>query len=151
MITKSDCLILLSEIEDSGVDTADITKEILTNGRPTIGAIKFINDHRELDLTKFYEKLRKSYNDKKSSLYINIMKEIDDPNEVTTTLSSLALQIMLFGNRTAEDKKMFLSHSRIKEIYECLHNYIQTSDLIPCLKLIKLVKADIKALESVSR
>ena len=70
MITKQDCLILLSEI-----GATDKIKELLAQPTPSVEIIKFINDNRQLDLTRFYEKLRKSYNQKHSKLYINIVKE----------------------------------------------------------------------------
>ena len=37
--------------------------------------LKFIYKNTSIDVLEFYEKLRKNYNNKKSSLYINIMKE----------------------------------------------------------------------------
>ena len=77
-----------------------------------INVIKFINSHRVFDANKFYEKIRKSYNEKRSKLYINIMKEtMDDPQIILTTLSSLNLQILIFCDQL-EDKQMFLRHVR---------------------------------------
>ena len=73
MITKNDCILLLTELEERGIDTKSALREAISQG-PTISVIKFINDNRQLDLTTFYEKIRKSYNNKKSSLYINIVK-----------------------------------------------------------------------------
>lgn len=151
MITKNDCLLLLADIEANGVDTQSVVKELIQSGKPTINVVKFINDNRKLDLTNFYEKIRRSYNDKKSSLYINIMKEIEEPSNILTTLSSMQLQIMLYYNQKAEDKEMFLKHSRAKEICECIYRYINTNDYIPGMKLLRLIKTDIKALESVNR
>ena len=95
MITKNDCYLLLAELDSMGIDTSIPIKELSTNNFLPIGVIKFINDNRQLDLTAFYKKIRKSYNSKKSSLYINIMKEIDQPQEVLTTLSSLLNQILI--------------------------------------------------------
>lgn len=148
MISKNDCFLLLSEIESRGVDTSLVIKELVSTSFPSINVIKFINDNRQLDLTAFYEKLRKSYNNKKSSLYINIVKEIEDPQAVLTTLSSLLTQILLFS-RNVEDRQMFLRHARAKEISQVLYNYFIDYNLTNCVKLIKLVKADLKALESI--
>ena len=72
MITRTDCILLLSDLEERGIDTTAILKETLKNAEPTLTTIKFINDNRELALAQFYEKIRKSYNKKKSNLYINI-------------------------------------------------------------------------------
>ena len=74
MITKNDCYLLLAEIKENGVDTNQVMKRLVSMSSPDIEVIKFINDNRELDLTRFYEKLRYSYNHKKSNLYKNIVK-----------------------------------------------------------------------------
>ena len=73
MITRTDCILLLSDLEERGIDTTAILKETLKTAEPTLTTIKFINDNRELALAQFYEKIRKSYNKKKSNLYINIV------------------------------------------------------------------------------
>ena len=148
MITRTDCILLLSDLEERGIDTAAILKETLKNAEPTLTTIKFINDNRELALAQFYEKIRKSYNKKKSNLYINIVKEIETPNEVLTTLSALLTQILLFSNGV-EDREMFLRHSRAYEISRILTNYFKSYDLTNCVRLLKVIKADIKALEMI--
>lgn len=137
---------LLSELQDNGVDTtAQFTKTIASKELP-LDVIQFINSKRELDVNKFYEYLRKSYNDKKSKLYINIMKEIDDVNEVLTTLAALNLQILLFSRKT-DDRQMFLRHARAEDITKVLTNYYQKFDLTNCVRLIHLIKADITTSE----
>lgn len=146
MITKSDLYLLLAELQDSGIDTREQTIKLSKSDRVDINVIKFINDNRELSLTKFYEKLRKSYNDKKSKLYINIVKEKDDVTNVITTLSALLTQIILFS-KSLDDKEMFFKHSRCDEITKVLSKYFTTYDLIPAIQLIKLIKADLKAIE----
>ena len=146
MITKNDCILLLTELEENGVDTKSALREALANGA-TFSVIKFINDSRQLDLTRFYEKVRKSYNKKKSTLYINIVKEIESPNDVLTTLSALLTQVLLFA-RDVENREMFLKHARAWEISKVLADYFQTYSLTNCIKLLRVIKADIKALES---
>ena len=148
MISKSDCILLLSEISESGIDTSQILKDLVKSKEPTIEVIKFINDNRPLDLSRFYTKIRKSYNQKHSNLYINIVKEIEDVNSVLTTLSALETQILLFAQE-AEDRTMFLKHARASEISKVLTHYFQTYDITNCLRLMRVIKADIKALESV--
>ena len=90
MISNSDLYLLLADLQDNGVDTSTPTKELVASrgGVPT-GVLKFINDRRQMDLSAFYEKLRKSYNAKKSKLYISIVKEIEEPQDIITTLSCL--------------------------------------------------------------
>lgn len=150
MITKNDCLILLKDLEDNGIDTQDYVRKLYISNN-LIDAISFINKQRQLDLSSFYEKLRKNYNSKKSNLYINIVKSDEDgfnSENILTTLSSLLLQIMLYS-KNVEDKEMFLRHSRADEITKVLSLYFQTYDLTKCIKLLQLVKADLKVLESV--
>ena len=151
-ISTSDCLVLLEEIKDQGIDTSVITKTLLRSNIPTLEVLKFINDNRQLDLSNFYEKLRKSYNNKKSTLYINLMREVDknDISSVITTLNSYALQVVLFA-KNIENKQIFYRFARLQEVYQCLYYYAKTYDLTNCLKLLSLIKADIKALETCYR
>lgn len=146
MISKNDCLLLLSKLKDDGIDTKDITLELVKSRDVPINVIKFINDNRSLDLTKFYQKLRKSYNNKKSNLYINIVKEVDKPEEMLTTLASLNLQLLLFS-KNCDNYNMFLKHARAKEIALVLAKYYSDYDLTNCQKLLSIIKADLKACE----
>lgn len=147
MITKSDCYILLAELESDGVDIGSTMKTLTNSTYPTKEIIAFINSKRQLDLSKFYESLRKKHNEKKSSLYKNIVKEITDTSEVLTTLSALLLQILLFSKQ-AEDKEMFFKHARANEISTVLKKYFTDYDLTSCIKLLRYIKADLKCLES---
>lgn len=152
MITKTDCLSLLFELKDKGVDCTEQIKHLLVLPEPDIETIKFINDNRELNVRKFYEKLRKSYNQKRSNLYINIVRENRDkvdPKELVITLASLQLQILLF-NKTLDDID-FLRNARFDEIGKVLLNYYSTKDIIPCQRLLDLVKSDLKVLEEISK
>ena len=147
MITKNDLVLLLTDIQtQTGENTTQLIKQVFRSVDIDVDILKYINEKRQLDLTKFYEKIRKSYNNKKSKLYINIVKETEDPTEVLTTLSSLNLQILLFA-KDVEDKAMFFNHARCLEIMSVLNNYFKTFDIQPCLKLLKLIKADVKVCE----
>ena len=148
MITKSDCILLLTDIEKKGIPTIKMMSSLVNNPFPNMEVISFINSNRPLELKLFYEKLRKSYNNKKSSLYGNIVKEIEEPTKVITTLSSLLLQIFLFMNKV-EDPQLFLKHSRADEISLVLKNYINNGNLIDAITLLRLIKADLKALENI--
>lgn len=148
-ITKSDCLLLLTDLEDRGIDIADRAKLLYTGEESLIDALKFINENRQLDVTRFYEKIRKSYNDKRSVLYINIVKEIENPSEVLTTLSAMLTQILLFA-RGVDDREMFLRNVRADEITTVLGNYFKTFDTVPCIKLLRLIKCDVKAVEYIN-
>ena len=131
MISKNDCLLMLTKLSDEGIDTSEQVKNLLKESEPFIETIKYINSQRQLDVTRFYEKLRKSYNNKKSKLYINIVKDIENPKDVLITLSSLNLQILLFSNQ--------------------VDNYYKTYDISYCIKLLRLIKIDLKCLEYINQ
>lgn len=146
MITRSDCILLLTELQSNGLDVKEYLNKSFTSNIPLPEVLKFINDNRQLDLTGFYEKIRKSYNHKKSNLYINIMKSDEaEPRKVLTTLSGMLTQILIYADGV-QDRQMFLRHARADEISYVLYNYFKTSDIISCTKLLTLIKADIKVL-----
>lgn len=148
MIQKNDLIVLLTELEESGIDVGDnIKKTALSREMPT-EVIKFINNNRQIDISAFYEKLRNSYNNKKSNLYINLVKETIEPIETITTLSSLALQINLFSKHL-ENKTMFFKHSRIEEILSVLLDYYDSYDFASAISLLSLIKADLKCFEMI--
>lgn len=135
----------------SGIDgdaAKDMTKKVVVSKEISIEIIDFINSNRPFEVSNFYEKLRKAYNDKKSTLYINIVKsaEQDNPKDVIITLSSLGLQIMLFS-KNVDDPEMFLRHARYEELTQCLYHYSKTMDMIPAIKLLRLFRSDLKAFE----
>lgn len=152
MITRRDCILLLSELSGKGIDTTSMLNRALKNPEVDISVIKFINSHRPFDANLFYEKLRKSYNKKKSNLYKNIVTcdEVDCSDTVLTTLAALNLQILLYMS-TVEDARMFMSHTRFEEINQVLLNYSRTYDLVPCIKVLQIIKADLKAFEYISK
>lgn len=151
MISKNDCLIMLYDIKNKGINTDLAIKELLENNGPTVNVIAFINDNRPLELKAFYEKLRKSYNQKKSNLYINICKSDEqEPKDILVTLSSLLTQIFLFA-KTLDNNEMFVKHSRANEITKVINNYLKDYNLTNCVKLLQLVKADMKILESIGQ
>lgn len=149
MITKTDLLLLLTEMQDKGLDTKEDVKYLMSSRSVPLDLLSKINKERQLDVARFYRKLRTSYNKKNSKLYINIMRSdentITDPNTVLTTLSAMLNQILQFK---ANDKSMFLKHVRATEITQVLDIYFKTFNINPALKLLNLIKADIKVLES---
>ena len=149
MITKNDCILLLTDLQENGTDIGDSILKVIKSNNTPIDVLKFINDRRELELTTFYNKLRKSYNNKHSKLYINIVKNIDDIDGVTTTLASYALQAILFS-KTSVDSQMFLRHARVREVNMALAKYFTDFDLSICLQLLKLIRADMIACETIS-
>ena len=149
MLTKNDLLLLLNEMQASGKETSKLaTRLALSEGVPR-DILKYINDNRPLEVAQFYEMLRKNYNHKKSNLYKNLVREeLSEPIEALITLSALNLQILLYAKKL-DDNQMFLKHSRADEITKVLNNYYNTYDLIPCLKMLKLIKSDLKCFENI--
>lgn len=151
MLTKNDLILLLSEISESGVNTDAHMNTLLLSRSIPADVIRFISEYRDFEVANFYTLLRKNYNRKKSTLYKNLVREtFDNPNDILITLSSLQLQIMLYANKLS-DSNMFLKHSRGEEITYVLNNYYKTYDLIPCMKLLKIIKADLKSFEAITR
>lgn len=149
MITRTDCLLLLNELENSGVDTTQVKQQIITSNDISLDVLEFINRHKQIEVLKFYEKLRTNYNHKKSKLYKQIVQvDEKEPKDVLITLSSLLTQILLYSKELT-DKQLFLKHSRAEEISKVLNNYFRTFDIRLCISMLKLVKADLKALESI--
>lgn len=147
MVTRRDCFLLLAELQDNGIDTKKALADLTAAKDVPISVVQFINTNRQLDLAAFYEGLRKNYNNKKSPLYGNIVKEIKDPNEVLTTLSAFLTQALLYSKK-ANDREMFLRHARVSDITKVLTKYFQDYDLTTCIKLMQVLKADIKALDT---
>lgn len=139
---------LLTELQDNGEDVEKYIKTLYKGTNIPLETIKFINDHRQLDVAQFYEKLRKNYNQKKSDLYINIVKDIEDLDEILTTLAAYNLQVLLFG-RKVDNKEMFYKASRVEEVTRVLNNYYKTYDIDKCRLVLSLIKADIKLFEEI--
>ena len=150
MITKNDCLSILTKLDESGVSGVNsyVRKLVVARDIP-LEVLKFISDNRGLEVSKFYEMLRKSHNQKKSPLYTNILKEIEDPQEVVTTLSCLLTQILLYGKKL-ESKDQFFREVRAEELTRVLNNYFKTGLYEECLNLIKVLKSDLLVLEYIA-
>lgn len=148
MIKKTDILMLLTELQEKGEDVSKYIKTLYKTPEIPLDTIKFINEHRELDVVSFYEKLRSNYNHKKSDLYINIVKETDDLSEILTTLAAYNLQVLLFAKKL-KDKDSFYKASRVEEVTRVLNNYYKTYDIDKCRLLLALIKADIKLFEGI--
>ena len=150
MITKNDCLSILTKLDESGVSDVNpyVRKLVVARDIP-LEVLKFISDNRGLEVSKFYEMLRRSHNQKKSPLYTNILKEVDDPQEVVTTLSCLLTQILLYGKKL-ENRDQFFREVRAEELTRVLNNYFKTGLYEECLNLIKVIKSDLLVLEYIA-
>lgn len=150
MITKNDCLTLLVSLEDRGIEIDRQMKRLLTTKEIPIEVLKFILDHRGIEVANFYEMLRKKHNQKKSPLYHNIVKDITDPEDVITTLACLLVQISLYSKKLTTNKDIFQREVRAEEISRVLNNYYSTGTLENCITLLRLLKSDLLVLEHIS-
>ena len=70
MLNRNDLILILTEMEDKGIDTHEQLTRVFTSQEFPIDVVKFINNQRVLDVVRFYEHIRKSYNQKKSKLLV---------------------------------------------------------------------------------
>ena len=150
MITKNDCLSILVKLEDSGVKNIDTyMRKLLVSREIPLEVLKFISENRGLEISKFYEMLRKNHNKNKSPLYTNIVREINNPTEAVITLSCLLTQILLYGKKL-EGAELFFKEARGEEISRVLNEYFKTGLYEDCLNLLKVIKSDLLVLEYIA-
>ena len=147
MITKNDCLTILVALEDKGVNIDAQMRRLVTSKEIPMDVLKFILDNRGSEVANFYEMLRKKHNQKKSPLYHNIVKDIEDTDDVITTLACLLVQITLYSKKLTSNREIFQREMRAEEITRVLNSYYSTGDFSQCLALIKLLKSDMLVLE----
>lgn len=150
MITKNDCLTLLVSLEDKGININSPMKRLITAKEIPLDVLKFILEHRGIEVANFYEMLRKKHNQKKSPLYYNIVKEVTDTDELITTLACLLVQITLYSKKLESNREIFQREVRAEEITRVLNNYYSTGEFDQCLTLLKLIKTDLIVLEHIS-
>ena len=146
MLNKSDCMSILIKLEDKGVDiNAQMKKLILAKDIP-IDVLKFIAEKQGLEAVNFYEMLRKSYNNKKSKLYKNILDDIK-LEDACVILSSLLLQIALYSSKLTDTKDSFLQEIRANEISDALADFYKSDNVEKCLAVLNAIKTDLLVLE----
>ena len=150
MISKNEIVLLLTELERNGVEGASKQiKDALLSKNIEFSTLKFINDNRPLEIIQFYERMRKNYNNKKSPLYKNIVKDIDDIEEIITTLHAYSLQVNLFSKKL-DNKQLFFKHAREEEVTRVLNKYYTDYDITSAVKVLRLIKADLVAFETIA-
>lgn len=147
MLTKSDCLSILVKMEDSGINIKNNMKDLLVSRDIPTKVLEFIVKNKWIEAGNFYEMLRKKHNQKKSPLYLNILKEIETEDQCITTLVCLLVQINLYSNKLEQDKELFLREIRAEEITKVLYEYYSTKNSSNCFSLLKLIKTDLLVLE----
>jgi len=150
MITKNDCLSILVELEDKGV--ADINKyirQLMSAKEIPLDVLKFIATNRGIEVANFYEILRKSYNEKHSKLYYNILNETDNVKEILITLSSLLTQVFLHCKHL-ENPTRFLKEIRADEIAKVINTYCLDENPELCIKMLQAIRSDLTVMEYIS-
>ena len=59
MLTKNDLVLLLTEMQNENINVDNYLKKLMLNEGISSDVLKFINTSRELDVSKFYELIRK--------------------------------------------------------------------------------------------
>ena len=79
-------------------------------------------------------------------------KQFDKQFELSKNDYSIDMvpELLLFAEKV-EERDFFLKQARFKEICKVLDEYSETYNLVPCIKLLKLIKADLKAFEYFSK
>ena len=149
MITKNDCLTILVSLEDRGISIDQPMKKLITAREIPLDVLKFILDNRGMEVANFYEMLRKKHNQKKSPLYLNIVKEVSTLDDVITTLVCLLTQITLYSNKL-DNKDSFLKEVRAEEITRVLNEYFKEGAYDTCIALLKIIKSDLLVLEYIA-
>jgi hypothetical protein len=135
MITKNDCMSILIKLEDRGVNIDNYMRKLVVSKEIPLEVLKFISQHRGIEVADFYEMLRKKHNQKKSPLYLNIVKEVSTLDDVITTLVCLLTQITLYSNKL-DNKDSFLKEVRAEEITRVLNEYFKEGTYDTCIALL---------------
>lgn len=149
MITKNDCMSILIKLEDRGVNIDNYMRKLAVSKEIPLEVLKFISQHRGIEVANFYEMLRKKHNQKKSPLYLNIVKEVSTLDDVITTLVCLLTQITLYSNKL-DNKDSFLKEVRAEEITRVLNEYFKEGTYDTCIALLKIIKSDLLVLEYIA-
>lgn len=150
MITKNDCMSVLVGLEKENFNIDPYLKMLITSRDIPVEVLKVIEEQRGLEIIAFYEMLRKSYNNKKSPLYKNIITgNFEDENFAITTLACLLVQIILYNNKLA-DNGLFLKAARAEEISRVLNTFFISGDSELILKLLYAIRSDLIVLEHIS-
>lgn len=149
MLTKSDCLSILVNLNDSGIEVNPMMRKLTLANEPPLEVLKFIVANRGVIVTDFYEQLRKKHNQHKSTLYTNLVKEDTVEEQIPIILSSLLTQICLYSKNLTqlERQEQFYQEARASEITEALQDYFISTSLQKCKALLHLIKADLLVLE----
>lgn len=149
-LSIEDLLYLLSRAHTQTADA--LLNSLMTTRSYTTkaAAIRYLASIQSLDIANFFEHLRSSCNKGKSRLYINLMKEENNPDDLIITLSSYILQANIYLKKSV-NKRLFTEEAQLAEATEALNSYYKTRDLQLILNEVSKIKANIKLWESYYR
>lgn len=152
MITKNDCLAILVDFEDRGLKVDKYINMLFSSVDIPLQVLRFIRDNRGVEAANFYEVLRKSYNQKRSPLYKNIVAQHQHFADVLTTLTCLQTQIALYGKKLPDEaaRAIFYKQARAEQLSRVLNDYFKTLQQAACRALLKAVKADLMVLQYIA-
>jgi len=150
MLQLNDLVLILTEMENSGDEGAhEQLMRTLRTSTISTNTLKYINDRRPLDVTQFYERMRKNHNEKRSNLYKNIVRDLEDPDEAISTLSAFVLNLFLYSKHVEDrNKNLFFKHVRAEEATRVLNLFYKNHDVTSAIKLLRLLKADLIVFET---
>lgn len=148
MLTNQDLIYFLTKWNTKEADV--IIRKLLTSSSFKGEAISYLNSLRSIDIVNFYEHLRKSYNEKHSSLYINLMREELSLDEQIITLASYILQANIYLKKSI-NKPLFIRESSLLDASRALELYYSQEDFLWVSKQLSKIKEDIKLYESFYR
>lgn len=150
MLSKLDVYQILFEMKAQNIQGAEENIKLISKSvEVPLDVIRYINDNRSLQITEFYEDLRRKSNTKASKLYKNLMKEDKQPQEVLKTASSYVTQVLIRAEQLdLQERTIFYDNSRVKQISEGIHNYFNNGEIRSLLDVLTTVRKDIKILEN---
>lgn len=158
MFLTQDCLDFLTNKKNQATNSTEINylnkliKALLLDNKLTEELLSYMIKEQGLEVRNFYEYLRKQYNNRRSKLYKNLVREdfLDqNVSEKVIVLTSLLQQITLhckhLDSKRAQDS--FLKQSRADEILESLHSYFSAGNEEYINQVLKLIQIDLKVIE----
>ena len=125
MYNKQQCYKLLFDMRNQGINVMQQLTELSNSVNVPDNVIKFINEHRSLDITRFYEELRKENNKKGSKLYKEIVDEAKDPIKRIKAISSYITKGIIAAEKfEIVDKPSFYKAIRLDECVKALNEYV---------------------------
>lgn len=149
MLTKSECLSVLSSIDANDGEVNRQIRALMSSPTIPVDVIRFIIDHKSSDEAEFYEMLRRQHNKQKSKIYTSILRDPESSADAALTLSCFLTQVMLY-ERKIENPARFFKSIRADEISAALSQFFLDSTSDVCIRMLRLIRADLLVFELAS-